>query len=184
MVEGGLSKNLSAKRAASEVRKLRPTDAIGIERKLIAVEFLDEVGRVDVALVELHRRIEVAVIASGTTVTDVYGVGPIVAAYLIGYTGDVCRFPSAGHHARYNATAPIEASSGPKVRHRLNPNGNRQLNHALHVAALAQISHDTPGRAYYLAKQADGKSRKEAMRCLKRRVSDAVFRQLRTDLTR
>jgi hypothetical protein len=60
----------------------------------------------------------------------------------------------------------------------------RQLKHAINIAALAQISHDTPGRAYYLAEQADGKSRKEAMRCLKRRVSDAVFRQLRTDLTR
>jgi len=83
--------------------------------------------------------------------------------------------------ARYNATAPIEASSGPKVRHRLNPNGNRQLNHAIHIAALGQISHNTPGRSYYLAKQADGKSRKEAMRCLKLRISDAVYRQLRAD---
>ena len=80
-----------------------------------------------------------------------FGVGPIVACYLIGYSGDVRRFPTAGHYARYNATAPIEASSGPKVRHRLNPNGNRQLNHAIHIAALGQISHDTPGRAYYLA---------------------------------
>jgi transposase len=182
LVEGGLSKNLSANRAASELRTVRPTDAIGIERKLIASEFRDEVRRVDVALVELRQRIEVAVAASGTTVTGVYGVGPIVAAYLIGYSGDVCRFPSAGHYARYNATAPIEASSGPKKRHRLNPNGNRQLNHALHVAALGQISHDTPGRAYYLQKQSEGKSRKEAMRCLKRRISDAVYQRLRADV--
>ena len=108
----------------------------------------------------------------------------IVACYLIGYTGDVRRFATAGHYARYNATAPIEASSGPKVRHRLNPNGNRQLNHAIHIAALGQISHDSPGRVYYLAKQADGKSRKEAMRCLKRRISDAVYRQLRADSNR
>jgi transposase len=184
LVEGGLSKNLSAKRAASELRTVRPADAIGIERKLIASEFLDEVRRVDVALVELRRRIEVAVSTSGTTVTAVYGVGPIVASYLIGYTGDICRFPSAGHYARYNATAPIEASSGPKVRHRLNPNGNRQLNHALHIAALGQISHDTPGRAYYLQKQSEGKSRKEAMRCLKRRISDAVYQRLRADSSR
>jgi transposase len=181
MTEGGLSRNLSAKRAASELRKLRPDDAIGIERKRLAVEFLDEVRRVDQALVELRRRVEVAVSASNTTVTDVHGVGPIVAAYLIGYTGDICRFPSSGHFARYNATAPIEASSGPKKRHRLNPNGNRQLNHALHVAALGQISHDTPGRAYYLHKQTAGKTRKEAMRCLKRRISDAVYQRLRDD---
>jgi len=184
MIEGGLSKNLSAKWAAVELRKLRPRDTIGIERKRIAVEFLDEVRRVDLALAELHGRIDHAVKAACTSVTDVHGVGPIVACYLIGYSGDIRRFPTAGHYARYNATAPIEASSGPRVRHRLNPNGNRQLNHAIHIAALGQISHDTPGRAYYLDKQAQGKNRKEAMRCLKRRISDAVYRQLRADAGR
>jgi transposase len=181
MTEGGLSRNLSAKRAASELRKLRPDDAIGIERKRLAVEFLDEVRRHDQALTELRRRIADAVAAANTTVTAVHGVGPIVAAYLIGYTGDICRFPSSGHFARYNATAPIEASSGPKKRHRLNPNGNRQLNHAIHLAAVTQVAHDTPGRAYYLHKQTQGKSRKEAMRCLKRRISDAVYQRLRAD---
>jgi transposase len=181
MIEGGLSKKLSAKRASIELRKLRPTDAISIERKRIAAEFLDEVRRTDHALVELHARIVAAVNAADSNVIDVFGVGPIVACYLIGYSGDMRRFPSAGHYARYNATAPIEASSGPKVRHRLNPNGNRQLNHAIHIAALGQISHDTSGRAYYLAKQAEGKNRKEAMRCLKRRISDAVYRALRND---
>ena len=183
MIEGGLSKNLSAKRATTELRKVRPHDAIGIERKRIAIEFLDEVRRNDLALVELHGHVNDAVKTSGTSVTDVFGVGPIVACYLIGYSGDIHRFPDRRSLTRcYNATAPIEASSGPKVRHRLNPNGNRQLNHAIHIAALGQISHDTPGRAYYLAKQADGKSRKEAIRCLKRRISDAVYRQLRADL--
>ena len=181
MIEGGLSKNLTAKRAAAELRKLRPVDAISIERKRIAGELLDEVRRCDRALTGLHARIVAAVAASGSSVVDLFGVGPIVACYLIGYRGDVRRFPSAGHYARYNATAPIEASSGPRVRHRLNPNGNRQLNHAIHIAALGQISHDTPGRAYYLAKQASGKSRKEALRCLKRRISDAIYRALRHD---
>lgn len=184
MIEGGVSKNLSAKRASIELRRLRPTEAIGIERKQIATEFLDDVRRHDRALVELHQRIITAVKAADTTVIDVFGVGPVVACYLIGYSGDVRRFPSAGHYARYNATAPIEASSGPKVRHRLNPNGNRHLNHAIHIAALGQISHETSGRAYYLAKQTEGKSRKEAMRCLKRRISDAVYRQLRADTDR
>ena len=172
----------AAKRASAELRKIRPTNAIGIERKRIAVEFLDEVRRTDLALSELHERIDHAVKAADTSVTDVFGVGPIVACYLIGYSGDVRRFPSAGHYARYNATAPIEASSGPRVRHRLNLNGNRQLNHAIHLAAVTQIAHDTPGRAYYRAKQAARKSRKEAMRCLKRRISDTVYRQLRADL--
>jgi transposase len=184
MIEGGLARNLSAQQGAIALRKLRPVDAVGIERKRLALEFLDEVGRHDRALAELRARINDAVKAADTTVTDVHGVGPIVAAYLIGYSGDVGRFPSAGHYARYNATAPIEASSGPRVRHRLNPNGNRQLNHAIHIAALSQISHDTPGRAYYLRKQADGKSRKEAMRALKRRISDAVYTRLRANAHR
>ena len=65
-----------------------------------------------------------------TTVTDVYGVGPIVACYLIGDTGDITRFATKDRYARYNATAPLAASSGPKPRHRLNDRGNRQLNHA------------------------------------------------------
>jgi transposase len=79
------------------------------------------------------------------------------------------------------STVPIEASSGPRVRHRLNRRGNRQLNHALHVAAIAQLSRDTPGRAYFERKVAEGKSKKEAIRSLKRRISDAVYRQLILD---
>ena len=79
----------------------------------------------------------------------------------------------AGHYARYNATAPLEASSGPRVRHRLNPHGNRQLNHALHVAAITQISHDTIGRAYFLRKIAEARPAREALRALKRHISDA-----------
>jgi transposase len=122
--------------------------------------------------------------ASGRTVANVYGVGPILAAVIIGHTGHVRRFPTAGHYARYNATAPIEASSGPKVRHRLNPRGNRHLNHALHMAAVTQIRNDTPGRAYLDRKLAEGKTKKEAMRALKRRISDAVYRQLLADARR
>ena len=140
--------------------------------------------RADRDIAELLARIKTAVAASGTTVTEIHGVGPVVAAYLLGHTGEISRFPSAGHYARYNGTAPIEASSGPTKRHRLNPRGNRQLNHALHMAAVTQVRNDTPGRAYYLRKQAQGQSRKEAMRALKRRISDAVYRQLLADTGR
>ena len=128
------------------LRGLRPVELVDIERKRIALELLADVRRIDDQLEALVKRIGIAVVASGTTVTDVYGIGPWAAAIIVGHTGDVTRFPSAGHYARYNATAPLEASSGPRVRHRLNPRGNRQLNHALHVAAITQVSHDTPGR--------------------------------------
>jgi transposase len=184
LVAGGVPRQLSAARAAAELRRIRPADAVGTERRRLAVELLAEVRDADRDLAALKGRIVSAVAASTTTVTDVFGIGPVLAAYLIGYSGDVRRFPTAGHYARYNGTAPIEASSGPRVRHRLNPRGNRQLNHALHMAAVTQVAHDTPGRAYYLRKQAEGKTRKEALRALKRRISDAVYRQLLADTTR
>ena len=122
-----------------------------------------------------------AVAASGTTVTDVYGVGPIVAAFLIGYTSNIGRFATAGHYAAYNGTAPIEVSSGGKKRHRLSMRGNRVLNHAIHMAAVTQIRHDTAGRVYYDRKIAEGKTKKEALRALKRRISDTVYHQLIAD---
>lgn len=183
-VAGGLPRRLSAARAAQELRRIQPVDAAGVERRRQALELLGEVRRTDGDLTALKVRIAEAVAASDTCVTDVHGVGPIIAAHLIGYSGDVCRFPTAGHFARYNATAPIAASSGPNQRHRLNPRGNRQLNHAIHMIAVTQVRYDTPGRAYYLRKQAEGKSRKEARRALKRRISDAVYRQLRADAQR
>ena len=184
LTAGGLPRQLSADKAARALRSIRPIELLDVERRRMALELLADVRRVDTQLATLKDRITIAVDASGTTVIDIHGVGPIVAAIVIGHAGPVARFPSAGHFARYNGTAPIEASSGPRVRHRLNPRGNRQLNHALHIAAVTQVAHDTPGRAYFQRKLAEGKSRKEALRALKRRISDAVYRQLLADSRR
>jgi len=107
-----------------------------------------------------------------------------VAAFLIGYTGDITRFASGDHYAAYNGTAPIEVSSGGKKRHRLSLRGNRRLNHAIHMAAVTQIRFDTPSRVYYDKKLAEGKSKNEALRALKRRISDAVYRRLVADQQR
>jgi transposase len=147
LVAGGLPRQLSAARAAAELRRIRSSDQVRIERRRLAVELLTEVRTADRDLAALKTRITTAVTASSTTVTEVFGVGPVLAAYLIGYSGDVERFPTAGHYARDNGTAPIEASSGPRVRHRLNPRGNRQLNHAIHIAAVTQIAHAPPPAA-------------------------------------
>jgi transposase len=184
LAEGHFPKRMTARQGAAIVARIRPADPVSVERKALARDLLAEIRRLDRDLVELGERINTAVAASGSTVTDIVGVGPIVAAYLIGHTGDIARFPTAGHYARYNGTAPIEASSGQVKRHRLNPRGNRQLNHALHMTAVTQVRYETAGRGYYLAKQAAGKSRKEAMRALKRRISDAVYRQLAADTGR
>lgn len=149
-----------------------------------AAELVEDIARLDASLKASMKRVKVAVLASGTTVTDVYGIGPICAAIIIGHVRDVGRLPAKGHFATYNATAPIEASSGGHSRHRLNPRGSRKVNHALHVAAVTQLRNDTEGRAYYERKVAEGKSSKEAIRALKRKISDCVYARLVADARR
>ena len=109
-------------------------------------------------------------------------MGPILAAKIIGTVGSVARFPTKAHFASYSGTAPAETSSGEIVRHRLSLAGNRHLNNALHMVAVCQARSDARGRGYYRKKMAEGKSRKEALRCLKRRISDAVFKSLMEDM--
>ena len=179
---GGLQPRLSATKARRMLQGMRSLDPIGEQRRTMARTHLGDIRRLDREIKANKVLISKAVATSGTTVTDVYGVGPVVAAFLIGYTGDIGRFASANHYAAYNGTAPIEVSSGGKKRHRLSMRGNRMLNHAIHMAAVTQIRHsDTPGRNYYDKKQAEGKTKKEALRALKRRISDTVYQQLITD---
>ncbi len=128
------------------------------------------------------RRISDAVKACATTTTEVFGIGPVGAAIAIGQTRDVSRFADRDHFAAYNGTAPIEVGSGGHSVHRLSRRGNRQLNHAIHMAAITQIRHaHSPGRAYYDRKLAEGKTKKEALRALKRRISDALYQRLVAD---
>jgi transposase len=143
-----------------------------------------EVRARDRRIAELDERIAVEVEASGTTLTEVFGVGPILAAKIVGIVGNVGRFPSKAHFASYAGVAPIEASSGEVVRHRLSLAGNRRLNQLMHMIAVCQARSDPRGGAYHRKKLAEGKSRREAMRCLKRRVSDAVFGALVADSAR
>ena len=116
LVDGGLPRHLSAARVAAELRRIRPDDQIGCEHRHLAHDLLTELRRADRDLAELKTRITIAVAASTTTVTEVFGVGPVMAAYLIVYSGDMRRFPSAGHYARYNGTAPIESLSDLRTR--------------------------------------------------------------------
>jgi Transposase IS116/IS110/IS902 family len=101
-----------------------------------------------------------AITQSGTTLTQIHGVGPVLAAKILGHTGDVGRFPNRDHYASYTGAAPIEASSGKLRRHRLNRTGNRQLNCALHIIAVCQIRDPDPGQAYYRRKLAQAKPHK------------------------
>lgn len=151
----------------------------------LALELLGDLRVLDAQLKESHRRIREAIRASKTSLTDLFGVGPIIACMAIGYSGDVRRFASRDHYASYNGTAPVEFSSGGRVVHRLSRRGNRQLNHAVHMAAVCQIRQPhSEGRAYFDRKVAEGKTKKEALRALKRHVSNAIYRQLLVDADR
>src|SRR5207244_6126227 len=144
----------------------------------LALELIDDLRRLDDQMRESKKRIAGAVAASGTTLTELFGVGPVVAAMVIGYTGDVARFTTRDRYASYTGTAPIEVSSGPRKIHRVSRRGNRQLNHAIHIAAVTQIRHrHSEGRAFFDRKVAEGKTPKKALRALKRRISDALYRQ-------
>ena len=132
LAPGGIAKELYVSDAERLMAKITPETPAEQVRYELALELLDDVRRLDAQTKESHRRIRIAVKASGTSLTDVYGVGPIIAAQIIGYAGDVGRFANRDVFASYNGTAPIEWSSGGRVVHRLSRRGNRRLNHAPH----------------------------------------------------
>ena len=151
----------------------------------LADGFLDDLRRIDAQMREVKKRLTAAVQASGTTLTEIFGVGPVIAAIVIGETGDGGRFAGRDRFAAYNGTAPVEVSSGHRKVHRLSRRGNRRLNHAVHMAAVTQVSQrHSDGRAYYDKKVAEGKTAKEALRALKRQVSDAIYKHLKADAAR
>ncbi len=181
LIEGGTGRALTASKAHDLLGSIHIDGPIAAERIRAARQLLDEIRVLDTARHDVRTRTNQIVQASVSTVTDIHGIGLLTAAIIIGRVGDINRFPTSGHFARHNGTAPIEASSGPKKRRRLNPRGDRQLNHAIHMAAVTQVGHDTSGRVYYLRKQAEGKTRKEAMRTLKRHIRNAVYQHLVAD---
>ena len=131
----------------------------------------------------MKAELKAAVLATGSHLMDIHGVGPAGAARILADVGDVARFPSRSHFASWTGTAPIDASSGQQIRHRLSRAGNRKINHVLYMAGFVQLRNDTAGRRYYRRRLADRKTSMEAMRCLRRRLSDVVYRQLVQDAT-
>ncbi len=182
LVAGGIANEINASSGERMLAAIEPTGPVQTTRHAVALEHLEELRRLDVQMHDSKRRIAEAVTAAGTTLTELFGVGPVVACMLIGYSGDVHRFESRDRYATYNGTAPIEMSSGARVVHRLSRRGNRQLNHAIHIAAITQIRYPhTDGRKLFDRKVAEGKTKKEALRVLKRRISDAAYRHLLID---
>jgi len=178
LVPGGAKRDLSLLKAKALLVSVRPRDLAGKTRRQLAVDLLAELAVSDRKLKELKKRPTVAVGESGSQLMDVFGIGPAGAARILADVGDIARFPDRNRFAAWTGTAPIEASSGEQVRHRLSQAGNRRMNHVLYMAGIVQMRHDTAGRAYYRRKLEEGKTPMEAMRCLRRRLSDVVYRQL------
>jgi transposase len=181
---GGIGSTITVAKANRLLSNLEGSDEVTRCRLLIAGELVADIAALDVTLASSKKRITAAVAASGTSLCDIYGVGPIGAAQIIGYVGDVGRFETKAQFASYNGTAPIEVSSGGRTRHRLNLRGNRKLNHAIHIAAVTQFRNQSEGRVFYDRKIAEGRTHKEAIRALKRRISDRVYNHLVTDAQR
>jgi transposase len=181
LAPGQVPTPLSAYRAATLLRQIRASAGPARTRRLLAVDLLHDVRRRDIMLARIDKQMAAAVEQSHTGLTDLFGIGAVLAAKILGRIGDVRRFLTAARFAAYCGVAPIEASSGDVVRHRLSRAGDRQLNFALHVMAVTQARQYPSGRAYYLRKRTGGHSDKEALRCLKRRPADVVYRQLLRD---
>jgi transposase len=181
LVPGGAPVKKSTAQYQALLATVRPRDLAGKTRRRMAAEELADIGRLDVKLKAMKAELKTAVLASGSHLMDIHGIGPAGAARILADVGDVARFPNRGHFASWTGTAPIDASSGQHIRHRLSRAGNRRLNHVLYMAGIVQLRNDTPGRAYYRRRVAEGKTSMEAMRCLRRRLSDVVYRQLTAD---
>jgi transposase len=181
LIPGGAKKDLSAAQARALLARIRPRDAAGKARRRVAAELISDLERIYQRKKDANKELSALLRATGTTLTDLHGMGPSGAARLLVEVGDVTRFPTRAHFASWNGTAPTGASSGDQVRHRLSRAGNRQINRVLHIMAVVQLRNPTQGRAYFDRKVAAGKTTREAMRALKRRLSDIVYHQMITD---
>ncbi len=181
LLPGQAKKDITPLQAKAMLASVRPRDIAGKPRRRIAAEELADLITVDATMKKATAELKAIVLARRSRLMDLHGVGPVVAARVLADVGDVTRFADRNRFASWTGTAPLDASSGQNNRHRLSRAGNRRMNHMIHIAAVTQIRLDTDGRTYYRRKRAEGKKPMEAMRCLKRRISDAIYRQLVAD---
>jgi len=185
LIPGGVPGEITAGQAERILASITPAEAVQAARWELAAELTEDLRGIDARIRQARTKLAAAVRAAGTSLTRLFGVGPVIAAAVIGDVGQVARFPDRDHFAAYNGTAPIEVSSGGRKIWRLSRRGNRRLNHAIHMAAVTQIRHrHSQGHAYYQKKLAEGKTGKEALRALKRQVSDAIYACLQADARR
>ena len=182
LLPGGAPTHLTATIASRLLAGIRPAGPVEAARKQLARDLISEIRQADQRLKVLTTQIAETVTATGSHLVEVDGVGPVIAGRLLARTRGVSRFATAATFANYAGVAPVEVSSADRVRHRLPRGGDRQLNLALHIVALTQTRMPgSAGRAYYDTKIAAGKTHNEAMRCLKRRLADHIWRLMIRD---
>ena len=182
LVPGGAGLAITARSAASLLRSIRPASPAERTRKDLARDLVRELRAVDASLADIEARMTETLDDHGTRLREIDGVGAVTAVRLIGRTGIASRFASEHAFATYAGVAPIEIASGEHGRHRLSRAGDRRLNSAIHLIAVTQVRmRNSRGRAYFDKKIAEGKTRNEAMRCLKRRLANHIWRMMITD---
>lgn len=162
--------------------KLQAFDANGYSEREAADEardLLTDIRRLHTQVAELEKRLH-PFVKPAAKLLEIRGCSIINAAGIIGHTGAISNFSSSDKFAAYAGTAPVACSSGKYTSYRLNIGGNRELNRCIHSIALVQTrTPNHPGQIYYEQKRAEGKTHREAMRCLKRQLSNVIFRALK-----
>ena len=147
----------------------------------IARQLVAQIRALTATINDLEREIGRLVADLAPSLLALTGCGPLTAAKLVGETAGIGRFRSRAAFARHNGTAPLPVWSGSTIRHRLSRTGNRQLNAALNRIAITQLQREGPGRTYLEHRRTRGNTKTEAIRALRRRISDEVFRRMRHD---
>ena len=182
LLAGGVPTDLTAAKAAAAVRGLRPASTPERVRLQLCRELIADVRRLDQQLTDNQAEATRLLDEHGTRLREIHGVGPVLAARILGRTGHVSRFATSAAYATYNGSAPVEVASAEHQCHRLNRYGDRRLNSALHTIAIVQVRMpECAGRRYYDRKIADGKTPQAALRSLKRHLSNQLWRTMIAD---
>lgn len=179
---GGIERAFDTEDAASQLKAFLPETTADAMRKNVALDIVGDLRRARFQIEDMTTRIKTELAASGTKLLKIPGVGIVTAARILARTGDPTRFVNEAAFANYSGTAPIEVASADKQRHRLSRSGDRTLNSAIHIVAVTQArTPSSDGYAYHQRKMAEGKTSREAMRCLKRQVAKKLWRTMRDD---
>jgi len=179
---GGMERDFDTEDAATELKRLRPETAADAMRIKVGLEIVGDLRRLRFQIEDLTDRIKSELADCGTQLPKIPGVGTVTAARILARTGNPTRFPNEAAYASYTGTAPVEVASADKQRHRLSRGGDRALNSAIHIVAVTQARMpSSPGYAYHRRKIDEGKTPREAMRCLKRQVAKRLWRTMRDE---